>query len=69
MKVGEIEIDRTSTNIYIRAVTKQIYKYFQDPENIKKYEAWKAEQSKKTVMWQFKLVTRTRKKAAPTNQN
>ncbi len=47
MKVGEIEIDRTSTNIYIRAVTKQIYKYFQDPENIKKYEAWKAEQEKK----------------------
>lgn len=50
MKLGDVDIDKTSLKVFGRLVVEECIKFYQDPENMKRFEAWKAERDKSNSM-------------------
>lgn len=47
MKMGDVNISDVSLRIHARTIIRECEKFYADPENMKRFEAWKAERDKK----------------------
>lgn len=47
MNPSEIKIDRTSLMIFLNYAVRESHRFYADPENVKRFEAWKAERDAK----------------------
>ena len=49
MKFGDIDIDKSYLMCFAHTVFNECVEFYKDPENIKKFEAWKAARDKEAA--------------------